>query len=35
VLPDKIVYLIKKSNSILQLQTTIFLNWTHLFWNIK
>jgi len=25
VLPDKIVYLTKKSNSILQLQTTIFL----------
>jgi len=35
VLPDKIVYLTKKSNSILQLQTTIFLNGTHLIWIIK
>jgi len=32
VLPDKIVYLTKKSNIIFQLQTTIFLNGTHLVW---
>jgi len=32
VVSDKIVYLTKKSNSIFQLQTTIFLNGTHLVW---
>jgi len=31
VLPDKILYLTKKSNNVLQLQTTISFG-THLIW---
>jgi len=35
VLPEKIVYLSKKSNSKLQMQTKNFLNGTHLILIIK
>jgi len=35
VLPDKIVYLTKKSNSILQLQMTIFFKWNTFNLNYK